>query len=237
MTPELILEEGTRELGLVLPDGASEKFAAFAKRLVEVNEVMNLTAITDTEQIYIKHFIDSLTPLILPVFREGARVADVGSGAGFPGIPMKTARPDLEITMLDALNKRVEFLKDTVGRLGLEGVECVHARAEEFAALPERREKYDAAISRAVADLPALCELCLPLVRVGGHFVAMKGPEPDEEIKRAQRAIDTLGGRLAEVVPAALPDGSGRALVVIEKIRPTGGKYPRPFAKIKKSPL
>lgn len=227
------------KMGIPLDAATLSRFELFTRELLRVNETMNLTAITDLHEVYIKHHLDSVSPLILPCFFKGAAVIDVGCGAGFPGLPIKLARPDLKLTLLDALKKRVDFLKSTVELLELKGVECLHSRAEE-AATPKagRRESYDVALSRAVADLSVLCELCLPFVRVGGFFVALKGPDPKEEAARAASAISTLGGRLVEIKRVELGDsGISHTLCVVEKVGKSDSRFPRSFAKIKKSPL
>lgn len=211
---------------------ALERFAAL---LLEKNKVMNLTAITEPRDVATLHFLDSAALLTLADFR-GRQVVDVGTGAGFPGIPLRLLEPGLQLTLLDSLGKRVSFLQEACHALELSDVACVHARAEEFAA--EHRECYDIAVSRAVASLPVLAELCLPLVRAGGQFLAMKSTGSDAEIESAARAIRILGGEVTSVQDYPIPGiDTKHRLVVIQKTAPTPKKYPRPFAKIKKAPL
>ena len=228
-----LLTAGLTELGL--PTDAIPTLERYADMLVEKNKVMNLTAITEPADIATLHFLDSAALLTVADFRDKA-VADVGTGAGFPGLPLRIVDPSIRLTLLDAQNKRVEFLKEVCGDLGLEDVECVHARAEEFAA--DRRESFDLVTSRAVAALPLLCELCLPLVNVGGSFISMKSVDAGAELDSARRAIEVLGGTVDRVVDYDIPGTEIRhRAIVIKKARETPKKYPRAFAKIKKNPL
>ena len=228
-----LLRQGLAELDL---DGArAEPLAAFARLLLEKNAVMNLTAITEPSAVAQLHLLDCAA-LTRFVDLSGKRVVDVGTGAGFPGVPLRILQDDFDLTLLDSLGKRVDFLREVCAALELPRVTCVHARAEEFAR--DHRERYDLALSRAVAALPMLCELCLPLVRVGGQFLAMKSVDTEEEIARAKSAIRTLGGRICRVADYVIPTSAvTHRVVVIEKIAPTPAAYPRAFAKIKKSPL
>lgn len=230
---EQLLRDGLTALGL--PVDGIPSLVRYAELLVEKNKVMNLTAITDSADIARLHFLDSVALLAFVDFRDKT-VADVGTGAGFPGLPLRIVEPSIRLTLLDALNKRVEFLKEVCGDLGLTDVECVHARAEEFAA--DRRESFDLVTSRAVAALPLLCELCLPLVKVGGSFISMKSVDADAELDSARHAIEVLGGTVDRVVDYAIPGTEIRhRAIVIQKTRETPKKYPRAFAKIKKNPL
>ncbi len=230
-----ILKEGFAELGLELTGEALERYIGYYEFLEDRNKVMNLTAISGEEDVARLHFLDCAALLNMCDFR-GKKVIDVGTGAGFPGLPLKIAQPEMSLTLLDSLNKRVEFLRETCERLGLHDVECIHARAEE--APEEYRGEYDIAVSRAVARLSALCELCLPFVKVGGVFIAMKGPDCREEVEQAQNAITLLGARLREVRLYTVPGTDiSHAAVIIEKIKPTHAKYPRKWAQIKKNPL
>lgn len=198
------------------------------------NEVMNLTAVTDDDEAAKRHFQDSLELLKLADF-AGKRVIDVGTGAGFPGVPLKIACPDIDICLLDSLGKRVDFLREACGSIGVEG-EFIHARAEELAAKPDYRDGFDITVSRAVARLNLLAELCLPFVKEGGLFLAMKAGDSEEEINEAKTAIKTLGGKIERVVEYE-QEGVTRCVVIIRKIAATPKGYPRPFAKIKKNPL
>lgn len=225
------LEQGLPALGL--DRGLIPPLEQFSALLLEKNRVMNLTAITDPRDVAALHLLDSLA--LAPLLGAGS-VVDVGAGAGFPGIPLSIALPDRQFTLLDSLGKRVAFLEEAAGALGLFNVRCVHARAEEFAL--EHREEFDWAVSRAVAALPALCELCLPLVKVGGAFLAMKSTGSDGEIESAKGAIAKLGGRLDRVEDYTVPTTQVvHRLVAIRKVSPTPKKYPRRFAQIKKQPL
>ena len=228
-----ILRPGLSDLGL---DAAkAEPLEAFARLVLERNRVMNLTAVTDEADFARLHLLDSAALLRVADF-GGKRVIDVGTGAGFPGVPLRILRDDFDLTLLDSTGKRVDFLRDACSALGLARVDCVHARAEEYAAA--NRERFDLATSRAVAALPILCELCLPLVKVGGQFLAMKSVGSDDELEGAMDAIETLGGRLADVVDYTIPtcDVTHR-IVVIDKAAPTPKQYPRAFGQIKKKPL
>ncbi len=215
-----------------LPPEAVQAMCRFGQALLEKNQVMNLTAITDPAQVGRLHFLDSLTLLDLADFR-GKQVIDVGCGGGFPGVPLKIACPEMELTLLDSLGKRMDWLAQILPGLGVEA-RCVTARAEE--AVAGCRESYDFAVSRAVARLNVLCELCLPYVQVGGTFLAMKGAAAQAEVEQARGAIRRLGGEVEQL--AAFPQvGQEHAVVVIRKIRPTPAQFPRRFAKIKQQPL
>ena len=230
---EVLLRRGLSELGL--PETAAAPMARYAQLLLETNQVMNLTAITDPTDVAALHFLDSAALLTLTDLK-GKTVADVGTGAGFPGLPLKIAEPSIHLTLLDAQGKRVRFLETVCAQLGLTGVACVHGRAEEFAA--DRRESFDIVTSRAVAALPVLCELCLPLVKVGGCFLAMKSVDSDAELDSAKHALDLLGGQVETLRDYQIPGTNVyHRLVVIKKFRKTPEKYPRAFAKIKKKPL
>ena len=220
---------------LQLPTVGVDALLQYADALLETNKVMNLTAITDPADVATLHFLDSAALLNLADF-SGKRVVDVGTGAGFPGMPLRILEPSIRLTLLDSLGKRIHFLQGVCDQLGFADVNCVHARAEEFAA--QHRESFDIATSRAVASLPLLAELSLPLVKVGGYFLPMKAVDSDEELASAARAISILGGRLKEVKDYRIPGTEvTHRLVVIEKVKPSPAKYPRAFAKIKKTPL
>ena len=212
------------------------RFDLYYKKLVEVNSYMNLTAITEESEVYNKHFLDSLMIIKSELFTEEVTLLDVGSGAGFPSIPLAIVNNDVKVTIIDALNKRINFLNDLTKHLGLDNVVAYHKRAEDFA--KERRESFDIVTARAVARLNVLAELCLPLTKIGGHFIAMKGKMSKEEMDEAMNAISVLGGKVSKVVSVNLPDEAGeRDLIVIKKVKSTPNKYPRQFNKIKERPL
>ena len=223
---------GLPAYSVTLSDGQIDTLCRFGEALIEKNAVMNLTAITEPSAVAQLHFLDCIALLNAVDFRE-KRVIDVGCGAGFPGVPLKIAEPSIRLTLLDSLGKRMNWLSETLPALGVDA-EIITARAEEFAA--QRREQYDLATSRAVARLNVLAELCLPYVRVGGKFLAMKGALAQEEVEEARRGIERLGGHVLRIFEYPVADAVHKA-VVIEKLRPTPPQYPRAFAKIKKSPL
>lgn len=233
MTPESLLREGLSGWGLAAD--AAPRLLEFSDRLLEKNRVMNLTAITDPVDVVTLHLLDCAVLLRMEDFR-GKRVVDVGTGAGFPGMPLRLLEPDFDLTLLDSLGKRVAFLQEVCNAMALQRVTCVHARAEEFAA--QERERFDLAVSRAVAPLNVLCELSLPLVRVGGSFLAMKSVDCGEELQSAKSAISQLGGQLEGCEDYTIPGTDVTHCVVrIRKVRPTPKTFPRAFAKIKKNPL
>lgn len=206
------------------------QYQQYYERLVAVNEHMNLTAITERDEVYLKHFYDSLTlAWAYPELQtEELHMIDVGAGAGFPSLPLKIAFPQLQITIIDALNKRINFLRDLVKELGLEGVTVEHARAEEFGnKTAPAREQYDVATARALARLNVLGELTLPFVKVGGVLLAMKGSAADEELAEAKKAITTLGAEIGDQIDVSLPNGDPRSVIVIKKVNNTPKKYPR----------
>lgn len=225
------------EIGVQLDDVALKRFSDYMSLVIEWNEKINLTSITDEQEFIIKHFFDSLTLLSKVEIKEGARVIDVGTGAGFPGIPLKIARPDIKLTLLDSLNKRLVFLNDYVLKTLDLTAEVIHGRAEECSKEVKFRERFDVATSRAVANLSSLSEYCIPFVKVGGVFAPMKGPDSEEEVKAASNAINLLGGKLNRIEELTLPDESGRSIIVIDKVKKTADKYPRRGVKINKNPL
>lgn len=217
-----------------------ESFERYAELLCERNKQVNLTAIIDPEGIAVKHFYDSVYPFTLIDVPRGTKLIDVGTGAGFPSVPLKIYRGDIEITLLDSLNKRVNFLKELSDSLGI-NAECIHTRAEDAARFKKEgnalRESFDIATARAVANLRELCEYCLPFVKVGGYFAALKGRDGGEEAEKAEKAVSLLGGKIENVISYELPNGDSRRLILIKKISRTAEKYPRASGKIKKDPL
>ena len=220
-----------------VPEDAPALLARYGVLLLEKNRVMNLTAITQPQDVATLHMLDCAALLDCARF-EGKTLIDVGTGAGFPGLPLKILTPSLEVTLLDSLSKRVDWLSQTIGALGLEGIRAVHGRAEEAGRDPAFRERFDFAAARAVADLRLLCELCLPFLKVGGRFLAMKGTDCGDEVDKALPAIQVLGGRLEGRIDRLIPhtDVTHR-VILVEKISPTPEKYPRRWAKMQKAPL
>lgn len=214
------------ELNIKLDEEQMKKFYTYMKLLIEWNEKMNLTAITKEQEIILKHFVDSLT--IAKYIKDDASVIDVGTGAGFPGIPLKIYKKNIKITLVDSLNKRLKFLKEVVNEIKLEDVEIVHARAEELGKNKDYREKFNIATSRAVANLATLSEYLLPFVEVNGRCISMKGVEVDNELNDSKKAIEILGGKVVDKSNFKLPKSDlGRCLIIIEKIKNTPSKYPR----------
>lgn len=225
-------------LGIELDAHQLEQFMQYYELLIEWNSFMNLTAITEFDDVMKKHFIDSLTIVKACNLQEKLSVIDVGTGAGFPGLPMKIAFPQLKVTLLDSLNKRVKFLNEVISKLGLTGIEAVHGRAEDFAKPGQLREHYDICVSRAVANLSTLSELCLPFLKIGGKFISYKSEKAMEELPGAKHAIYLLGGEISQQESFLLPDSDiNRNLVVIDKIKQTPKKYPRKAGLPAKEPL
>ena len=229
------LVDNAKSAGFELDEMQIDLFERYYNELLEYNQKVNLTAITDPHGVAVTHFVDSLT-LLRAEIKEGAKMADIGAGAGFPSVPAKIFRPDIELTLIDSLNKRTTFLNYLSQQLSLP-YNALHARAEEAGRQKGLREQFDVVCARGVAKIYLLCEYCLPLLKVGGKLVLMKGPEPEEEIKEAAKALRELCGKVVKIDKFTLPDGSGRSLVIIEKTSTTPAKYPRQSAKISKSPL
>lgn len=235
---EARIASGLTALGLTPPAGAAARLAEYGRLLLEQNQVMNLTAITEPDQVADLHFLDSAALLTLGEDLRSKRLIDVGTGAGFPGLPLRILEPSLQLTLLDSLGKRVNWLASVCDTLGLEGVECLHARAEEQALVKGFRDSFDFATARAVADLRLLCELCLPYVKVGGLFLAMKSTDSAQELEDAAHCIKLLGGRVEEPFDYAIPGaGVTHRVIPIRKAAPTLKGYPRRWAKIQKAPL
>lgn len=231
-----LLNEGAKTLGISLNDVQLDNFIKYMDLLLEWNENVNLTAITEPREVITKHFLDSLTALSL--IPEGAKLADIGCGAGFPGLPLKIARGDINLTLLDSLAKRINFLDAVISETNLSGVTCVHSRAEDAGQDKAYREKFDVAVSRAVANLTTLSEYCLPFVKVGGVFIALKGPLADEELAAAKKAIRILGGELMPTVEAGVPfTDLNHKIVIIKKVAKCPKEYPRKAGTPSKKPL
>ena len=230
---ETLLQQGLQSLGL--DSSKTDQLLTFAEMLLEKNQVMNLTAITDPVDVAQLHLLDCAAVLTLADLK-GKRVVDVGTGAGFPGMPLQILEPTAKLTLLDSLNKRIGFLQEVCDALDLRQTRCVHGRAEEYAR--DHREAFDFATSRAVAALNVLCELALPMVKVGGAFLAMKSVDCDEELRQAKSAIAQLGGSVESVQDYTIPGTDVcHRLVVIRKVKPTPASFPRAYARIKKNPL
>ncbi len=233
-----VLTEKVKELSIVLNDKQIQQFEQYYNILIEWNKVMNLTAITEYEEVVEKHFLDSLTIVNAIHVEKIETLIDVGTGAGFPGIPLKIAFPHLKVTLLDSLNKRIKFLNEVIDLLELNDIKAIHGRAEDYAKQAEYREQYDICVSRAVANLATLSEYCLPYVKVDGLFVPYKSGEIDEELKSSEKAVSILGGKVEEVVKFQLPGTDiGRSFVKIHKIKETKKKYPRKAGMPTKEPL
>ena len=225
-------------LGIRLTDIQKRQFDRYYELLIEWNRVMNLTGITEYDEVNLKHFTDSLTIVRVKELKNISTLIDVGTGAGFPGLPIKIAFPHIKVTLLDSLNKRIKFLDQIVEELGLDDVVTLHGRAEDYAKKDEYREKFDLCASRAVANLSTLSEYCLPFIKKGGCFVSYKSADSDEEIKMSGKALDILGGKIEKIDKFMLPGSDmGRALVMIEKVKNTPRKYPRKAGVPSKEPL
>jgi 16S rRNA (guanine527-N7)-methyltransferase len=235
-----ILKEGAGNFSIELSDSQVESFIKYKDLLKEWNEKINLTAIEDDKDIIIKHYIDSISilPFILPeIKREKTTIIDVGTGGGFPGIPIKVSCGKTDVTLLDSLEKRIKFLNEVIKELNLRDIKAIHGRAEDFGVKEGFRESYDIATARAVANLPVLLEYCLPYVKIGGIFIAMKGSKMDE-IENSKKALDILGGKLEEVKEFTLPySDMKRYIIAVRKLRQTPTKYPRKAGKPSKEPL
>lgn len=238
MNSTKIFETELKKLGIILTDKQREQFDRYYELLIEWNKVMNLTGITDYDEVILKHFIDSLMLSEICDMSNVSAMIDVGTGAGFPGIPIKIVYPHINAILLDSLNKRLKFLNTVIEELGLESVQTLHGRAEDYARKTEYRESFDLCVSRAVANLSTLSEYCIPFVKKDGTFISYKGGDSDEEVKQAERAVDLLGGKVETIHKFTLPGTDmGRTLVEIEKIKNTPRRYPRKAGQPAKEPL
>lgn len=234
---EELLAESCKKINIELTEKQIKQFIDYKDMLLEWNEKFNLTAITDEREIILKHFVDCLA-ISAGAELAGKKIIDVGTGAGFPGVPVKIAFPDTQMILLDSLNKRITFLEELKNKLGLENVTCIHSRAEDGGADKNLREGFDLCISRAVANLAVLSEYCLPFVKVGGCFISMKGPDVKDELKESEKAIKVLGGEVKEIKLINIPETDiNHSLIIIKKIKPTPSKYPRKAGKAKKEPI
>ena len=226
------------KLNIHLNEKQVYQFMKYYEMLIDTNKVMNLTAITDFDEVIDKHFVDSLALIQAIDLNKELKVIDVGTGAGFPGIPLKIAFPELDILLLDSLNKRIHFLDQVISELGLENIQTIHGRAEDFGKNPLYREKFDLCVSRAVANLSTLSEYCVPFVQVDGYFISYKSGKVQEELDASRHAVDILGGKVEKCLNYALADTDmERSLVVIHKLKPTKKAYPRKAGKPSKEPL
>lgn len=233
-----IFDQKLKQLGIVLTETQKQQFDKFYELLVEWNKVMNLTGITEYEEVNEKHFVDSLSIVKAIDMNQVTSVIDVGTGAGFPGIPLKIAFPHLKVVLLDSLNKRINFLNTVIDELGLQNISTIHGRAEDFAKKPEYREQFDICVSRAVANLATLSEYCIPYVKKDGMFIPYKSGEIDEELEQSKKSIHVLGGKTQNVVKFQLPGTEiGRSFVVIKKLQNTAKKYPRKAGLPSKEPI
>ena len=233
-----IFESKLNELGITLTDQQKQQFVKFYELLVEWNKVMNLTGITECEEVNEKHFVDSLSIVKAIDISKVETIIDVGTGAGFPGIPLKIAFPHLKVVLLDSLNKRIKFLDTVIDELGLVDIKTIHGRAEDFAKQSDYREQFDLCVSRAVANLATLSEYCIPYVKKGGLFVPYKSGEIEEEIDQSKKAVHVLGGTIEDVVKFRLPGTEiGRSFVIIRKLQNTARKYPRKAGLPSKEPI
>lgn len=233
-----ILEKLSSAIGYDLSNQQINQFNQFYEMLIDKNKVMNLTAITEYDEVVLKHFIDSIVIYKKISDDKVKSIIDVGTGAGFPGIPLKILFPDIRLTLLDSLNKRILFLNEVINKLGLKAIDCIHGRAEDIGHLPEYREQYDLSVSRAVANLSSLSEYCIPFLRVGGKFISYKSGNIEEELKDAKSAIQLLGSKIDDVEKYTLPNSDmQRSLVVIRKVKTLSKKYPRKAGMPTKQPL
>lgn len=239
MNPEKFVLELSKH-NFELTNKQKQQFKLYFKMLIEVNEHVNLTRITEEDEVYLKHFYDSITPLFTfgAVFKDGATLCDVGAGAGFPSIPLKILKPGLKVTIVDSLQKRLNFLKDLISELGLTDVELVHGRAEDVGQNKLYRERFDIVTARAVARMSVLSEYCLPLVKKGGYFVALKGPKAEDELDDGKKALEVLGGKLIKDEELTLPASEEeRTLVLVQKVKSTPKKYPRQAGTPRRKPI
>lgn len=239
MNPE-IFAKNLAQFGYKLSEKQKQQFETYYQELVSVNEKVNLTRITDKGEVYAKHFYDSVTPLLVfgNLFEGKKTLVDVGAGAGFPSLPMKILQPELQVTIIDSLGKRLNFLEELIAKLGLKNVTLVHARAEDAGQDSKLREKFDLVTARAVARMSVLSEYCLPLAKKSGYMVALKGPKAQDELKDAKKALKILGGKLEQVKELTLPDSDDeRTLIVVKKVASTPKKYPRQAGTPNRKPL
>lgn len=238
MTNKELLKKGITEFNIDVDEKMIDDFSMYREILVEWNQKMNLTGIEDEKEVFIKHFLDSVSIFKNGYIKDNMKVIDVGTGAGFPGLPMKIAKRSLDVTLLDSLNKRINFLQEVCKKIYIDDVEFIHGRAEDFGQDENYREQYDIATARAVAGLPVLMEFCVPFVKVGGYFICLKGPNADLELEESKKAMETLEVKFIEKIDIKLPEIElNHNILVFEKIQNTPSKYPRKAGKPSKSPI
>ena len=233
-----ILRQGIEDFGIEASDKMLADFQKYKEILVEWNQKMNLTGIEDEKEVFIKHFLDSVSAVTKGYIKNGMSLIDVGTGAGFPGMPLRICLPELKVTLLDSLNKRINFLQEVANQLDIDDIEFIHGRAEDFGKSEEYREGFDIATARAVAGLPALMEFCVPFVKVGGYFVCLKGPNANLELEESKKAMEALGLEYIEKIDIKLPEiDLDHNILVFKKVKNTPSKYPRKAGKVTKNPI
>lgn len=233
-----ILRKGIEELGISVNDKILQDFKVYREVLVDWNQKMNLTGIEEEREVYIKHFLDSISATTNNYIKDGMSIIDVGTGAGFPGLPLRICLKNVKLTLLDSLNKRINFLQEVSAKVGIDDIEFIHGRAEDFGKDENYREKYDIATARAVAGLPVLIEFCAPFIKLGGYFVCLKGPNANLELEEAKKAIEIMGLEFVEKIDVKLPElDLSHNILVFKKIKNTPEKYPRKAGKPSKNPI
>lgn len=233
-----ILRKGIEELGISVNDKILQNFKVYREVLVDWNQKMNLTGIEEEREVYIKHFLDSISAITNNYIKDGMSIIDVGTGAGFPGLPLRICLKNVKLTLLDSLNKRINFLQEVSAKVGIDNIEFIHGRAEDFGKDENYREKYDIATARAVAGLPVLIEFCAPFIKLGGYFVCLKGPNANLELEEAKKAIEIMGLKFVEKIDVKLPElDLSHNILVFKKIKNTPEKYPRKAGKPSKNPI
>ncbi|MDK2564538.1 16S rRNA (guanine(527)-N(7))-methyltransferase RsmG [Romboutsia sedimentorum] len=233
-----ILKKGLEDLGITASNKVLNNFNIYREILVDWNQKMNLTGIEDEKEVYIKHFLDSVSSVKDNYIKDGVSIIDVGTGAGFPGLPLRICLENIKLTLLDSLNKRINFLQEVSNSLELDNIEFIHGRAEDFGKLEEYREQYDIATARAVAGLPILMEFCVPFIKVGGHFVCLKGPNANLELEESKAAMEALGIEFIDKIDVELPETDlNHNILVFKKVKSTPDKYPRKAGKPSKTPI
>ena len=233
-----ILKKGIEDFGLEANEKVLSDFQEYKELLVEWNQKMNLTGIEDEKEVFIKHFLDSVSAVTKGYIQDGMSLIDVGTGAGFPGMPLRICLPKLKVTLLDSLNKRINFLQEVASKLSIEDIEFIHGRAEDFGKNEDYREKFDIATARAVAGLPVLMEFCVPFIKVGGYFVCLKGPNANLELEESKKAMEVLGVEYVEKIDVKLPEiDLNHNILVFKKVKNTPSKYPRKAGKVSKNPI